>query len=131
MPRLEENPVHLGRGGSATVEPPIDGPAWFEAYAARHRADGAEGRLVSRYRFTESWTQWEMHPAGAELVVCIAGRLALLQEAPDGSRTRIELAAGDYAHNPPGTWHTAELEPGGSADCIFVTAGLGTQHRPR
>lgn len=131
MPRLANNPVHLGRGGTASVEPPLDGAAWFAAYAERHSADGADGRLVTQYRFSESWSDWEVHPGGAELVICVGGGLTLVQQSGDGSCRRIELRAGDYAINPAGVWHTADVESGGQADCIFITAGEGTMHRRR
>jgi mannose-6-phosphate isomerase-like protein (cupin superfamily) len=102
---------------------------WYGDYAARAAADGAEGRLVSQYSFTEDWTSWEMHPHGAEVVICTAGALVLVQEFPDGRRASLALAAGEYAINPPGVWHTADIaEP---ASAIFITAGEGTQHRPR
>jgi hypothetical protein len=31
--------------------------------------------------------------------------------------------------NPPGWWHTADVT--GSATALFITAGLGTEHRAR
>jgi hypothetical protein len=53
----------------------------------------------------------------------------LLQQSPDGDITAIELARGEYAVNPRGVWHTADVAE--AATCLFITAGLGTQHRPR
>ena len=79
-PRLEERFIHLGLGAKAEVLPPFTGMAWYEDYGARAAADGAEGRLVSQYTFSESWTSWEMHPAGAEVVICVAGSMVLVQE---------------------------------------------------
>jgi uncharacterized cupin superfamily protein len=104
---------------------------WYQAYGNRHDADGGEGRLVSMYSFDASWDSWEMHPAGAELVICTAGAMMLVQEQEDGQHQRTTLAAGDYAVNPPGTWHTADVAPGESATAVFITAGIGTEHRPR
>jgi uncharacterized protein with LGFP repeats len=131
MPHLPTNPAHLGRGGSASVEPAFTGMEWYAAYTARHAADGIEGRLVSQYDFTESWTSWEVHPHGAELVICTAGAIVLIQEHPDGRVERVTLAPGDYAINPPGVWHTADVAPGEAATCIFITPGEGTDHRVR
>lgn len=131
MPQLATHPIHLGRGATALVEPPLTGPEWFEDYAARHADDGADGRLVTRYAFAESWTSWEMHPAGAEVVLCVAGRATLIQQFPDGRIEHVEIGTGDYAINPPGVWHTADVAPGDQADCIFITTGEGTEHRPR
>jgi hypothetical protein len=127
--RLEDNPIHLGPGARAVAEPPFTGMEWYAGYDARHAADGAEGRLVSQYTFTADWESWEMHPAGEEVVICIGGAMALILEHPDGSEERIALAAGDYAINPRGTWHTADITE--MACAIFITAGEGTQHRPR
>jgi hypothetical protein len=128
-PRLEERFIHLGLGAKAVEEPPFAGMEWYEGYGARHAADGAEGRLVSQYAFTEDWTSWEMHPAGDEVVICTAGAMVLVQEHPDGRVTQTPLAAGEYAINPPGIWHTADVAM--SATAIFITAGEGTQHRAR
>lgn len=131
--RLEDNPIHLGQGGSAEAQPafPRDERAmqWYADYSARYAAEGGEGRLVSLYRFTEDWPGWEMHPAGAEVVVCIEGAMELIQEAADGSHVRTRLSAGEYAINGPGVWHTADIPE--EAAGLFITAGEGTQHRPR
>jgi quercetin dioxygenase-like cupin family protein len=101
---------------------------WYAGYGERHAADGSEGRLVTMYSFSESWTSWEMHPAGDEVVICTEGEITLIQESPDGTRT-IALRAGEYAINPRGVWHTADVA--GPATALFITAGLGTEHRPR
>ena len=92
-------------------------------------ADGVEGRLVSQFTFTEDWAMWEMHPAGAEVVLCTAGRITLHQEHADGTAATLTIGPGEYAINPPGTWHTADVE--GEATAVFITPGIGTEHRPR
>lgn len=128
--QIETHPLHLGLGATATVQPAYRGsPDWYAGYEARTAADGREGRLVSCHRFAESWTSWEMHPEGDEAVICLTGRMTLHQEFPDGRRATVVLAAGDYAINPPGVWHTADVE--GEATALFITAGVGTAHRAR
>lgn len=122
-------PIHLGLGAKALPQPEFTGMEWYEAYGARAAADGAEGRLVSLYTFAESWDSWEMHPAGDEVVLCTAGSMTLHQEHPDGRTETVTLGPGDYAINPPGVWHTADVES--EATALFITAGEGTQHRPR
>lgn len=129
VPSLFEQFVHLGRGAKAEAQPAFDGVQWYEAYAARTAGDGAEGRLVSLYRFDGNWDAWEMHPAGDELVVCVAGTMTLHQEFPDRAVETVTLGPGNYAINPPGVWHTADVA--GEATALFVTAGVGTEHRPR
>jgi mannose-6-phosphate isomerase-like protein (cupin superfamily) len=127
---IEKNPIHLGRGGTALAEPDFTGdPGWYEAYGQRHDADGADGRLVSMFTFTKPWDTWEMHPKGAEVVLCTAGRMVLHQEAPDGTKKTVTLKAGQYAINEPGVWHTADIE--GTASAVFITSGLGTEVKPR
>lgn len=126
---LFSRPIHLGLGASAVVQPEFTGMDWYEAYGARHGADGAEGRLVAMHRFNESWTSWEVHPHGDEVVVCIAGSMTLHQQFPDGSNATVTIGPGEYAINPPGTWHTADID--GEATALFITAGLGTENRPR
>lgn len=127
--KLADEFIHLGLGATAVAQPPFSGLEWYEGYGARHGGDGAEGRLVSQYRFTESWDSWEVHPAGEEVVICTHGEIRLIQEYPDGRIENVTLRPGEYAINPPGVWHTADIE--GEATAIFITAGEGTQHRPR
>jgi len=126
---LTSNPIHLGLGATAEVEPTFTGEmAWYDGYVERHGGDGAEGRLVSMSSFDGAWDMWEMHPLGAEVVLCTEGTVSLTQELPDGDVTTV-LQAGEYAINPPGVWHTAN--DSGPCTAIFITAGAGTEHRPR
>ncbi len=129
MPNLLDNPLHLGLGATAVPQPPFTGMDWYQGYGERHDTDGAEGRLVSMHRFSESWDSWEMHPSGDEVVLCLSGQMTLHQEHADGSTTSVAIKANEYVINPPGTWHTADIE--GEATALFITAGLGTEHRPR
>jgi hypothetical protein len=49
--------------------------------------------------------------------------------AADGTHHTVDVHAGAAVINPPGVWHTADVtEP---CTCLFITAGEGTQHRPR
>jgi quercetin dioxygenase-like cupin family protein len=126
---LTDFPVHLGGGATAVRLDQFDGtPDWYQRYGEKFAADGAEGRLVSMFTFTEPWTTWEMHPNGHELVLCVEGSMVLHQEI-DGNVTTVELRTGDAVVNPPGAWHTADID--GRATGVFVTAGAGTQIRPR
>ena len=127
--RLADSFIHLGLGASAVPQPPFEGMEWYEAYSERYATDGREGRLVSQHSFDADWDSWEMHPHGSEVVICIAGAMVLTQEHPDGRRETVALEAGDYAINPPGIWHIADVAE--QATAIFITAGEGTQHRPR
>ena len=126
---LAKFPAHLGLGARVERLDAFDGsPDWFQRYGAAHAADGDEARLVSMYTFTAPWTTWEVHPHGDELVVCVAGEMTLHQEI-DGNVTTVTLRAGEAVINPPGTWHTADIS--GAATGLFITAGSGTEVRPR
>jgi quercetin dioxygenase-like cupin family protein len=126
---LSEIYVHLGLGARAQTLPDF---AWDEEplarYQADHQADGDEGRLVMIGPAEATWTSWERHPAGDEVVVALSGRQTLIQEI-DGQQHRIELHAGQAAINPRGVWHTADVHEPGSA--LFITPGRGTEHRRR
>lgn len=128
--RLETHPIHLGLAASAVPQPAFAGDDWYGDYDLRHGADGAGGRLVSQHRFTQSWDSWEMHPAGDEVVLLLSGEAVMHQELADGSITHVRLVAGEYAVNPPGAWHTMDLVSD-EASALFITVGLGTEHRPR
>jgi len=129
MPRkLSTNPVHLGLGATAVSEPEFTGMEWYAEYGARHAEDGREGRLVSMHSFDAPWDSWEMHPGGGEVVVCTEGEITLVQEI-GGEKVRTRLQPGEYAINDPGVWHTADVD--GPATALFITAGVGTQHRER
>ena len=116
---LGTNPVHLGLGARVVREPAFTGHEWYQAYSERHASDGVEGRLVSLHTFTEPWDSWEVHPDGEATVI---------QEI-DGGTTEVVLRAGQAVINPPGVWHTADIA--GSARMLFITAGEGTEGRPR
>ena len=126
---LYDFPIHLGRGAAAVAEPRFTGSDWYEGYDQRHHDDLDEGRIVSLFRFEESWTSWEMHPSGEEVVCCLQGHMTLHQELPDGAEQSWELSPGEYAINPRGAWHTADAEE--PVVALFITAGKGTTHRPR
>jgi quercetin dioxygenase-like cupin family protein len=125
---LERFPIHLGLGARAVPQPEFTGLEWYAGYVERHAADGNEARVVALYSFSENWTSWERHPVGDEAVICTAGEITLIQELPDGPQ-KVTLRAGDYAINPRGVWHTADVA--GPATALFITAGVGTEHRPR
>ncbi len=125
---LETFPAHLGLGASVVREPRFNGAEWYAGYGARHASDGLEGRLVSMHTFDAPWTSWEVHPKGCELVVCTSGKITLHQEV-DGRVRTVTLRPGEAVINPPGVWHTADVDEPSTA--LFITAGIGTENRPR
>jgi quercetin dioxygenase-like cupin family protein len=127
--KLSDFPAHLGQGAKVLRMEQFDGtPSWYQRYGAATESDGVEGRLVSMHTFSESWDSWEMHPLGDELVICTEGTIVLHQDI-DGEEHTVELHAGEAVVNPPGAWHTADVT--GRCSAVFVTAGRGTEVRPR
>lgn len=126
---LEQTPLHLGLGATAIVQPPFSGMEWYQGYGERHGGDGKEGRLVSMHTFSKPWDVWEVHPEGDEVVLCVTGEITLIQDYPDGHTESVTLRSGEFAINAPGVWHTADVSS--ETTCLFITAGLGTEIRPR
>ncbi|KAB2588747.1 cupin domain-containing protein [Streptomyces arboris] len=126
---LRTTPVHLGLGSRANA---VEGFAWdpevLQAYSAAVAADGAEGRMVAIFDGDGPGDHWERHPAGDELVVCLTGSVTVTRDV-GGVPDRVVLGPGEATVNPAGTWHAVDMA--GPASILTVTAGLGTDHRPR
>jgi len=87
-----------------------------------------EGRLTAVFPMSEDWPHWERHPAGEELVFCLSGAMDLVLELPEGEHV-VALEPGKGVLVPAGVWHRGIVRAPG--DCLFVTPGEGTEHRPR
>ncbi|MEU9635709.1 cupin domain-containing protein [Streptomyces tendae] len=126
---LRTTPVHLGLGSTAK---PVEGFAWnpeaLQAYSAAVAADGAEGRMVTILDGDGPGDHWERHPAGDELVVCLSGSVTVVRDL-DGVPDRVLLGPGEATVNPAGVWHAVDTT--GPTSILTITAGLGTDHRPR
>ncbi|NED11850.1 cupin domain-containing protein [Streptomyces sp. SID9124] len=126
---LRTIPVHLGLGSTAK---PVEDFSWdpevLQAYGAAVAADGAEGRMVMIFEGDGPGDHWERHPAGDELVVCLSGSVTVTREV-DGVPVRVLLGSGEGTINPAGVWHAVDME--GPASILSITAGLGTDQRPR
>ncbi|NEB40243.1 cupin domain-containing protein [Streptomyces sp. SID14515] len=126
---LRTTPVHLGLGSRAN---PVEGFAWdpevLQAYSAAVAADGAEGRMVAIIDGDGPGDHWECHPSGDELVVCLSGSVTVTRDV-EGATDRVELRPGEATVNPAGAWHAVDMA--GPSSILTITAGLGTDHRPR
>jgi uncharacterized cupin superfamily protein len=121
--------VHLGLGATVVELPEF---SWNQqsvmTYLKRFAGDRAEGRLVGIVPATHSWSRWERHVEGEELVLQLSGSSDVVQEL-DGEYRRIHLTAGQAMINPRGVWHTSDVhEPG---QTLFIAAGRRTEYRPR
>ena len=87
---LSRNPIHLAAARPRSPSPSSRASSGMQ----RHVGDGVEGRLVSTFTFDAPWDGWEVHPLGAEIVVCTAGEITLIQEIDDRDvRTTLRPAS--------------------------------------
>jgi mannose-6-phosphate isomerase-like protein (cupin superfamily) len=85
------------------------------------------GRLLTVLTMNADWRNWEMHPAGDELLFMLEGSATFILDLPEGVK-EVALNAGRLLVIPRGVWHTAKLsEP---ARLLGITAGHGTQIKP-
>ena len=87
-----------------------------------------EGRLMTAFTFSESWSMWERHPGGAELVMLLSGAAALALEEQGQERVVHLDRPGAYVLVPENVWHTARTSV--ETTMLFLTPGRGTEHRP-
>lgn len=93
----------------------------------RRLLGSAQGRLLSALSMGADWTNWEMHPAGDEILFMLEGKATFVLELSDSSK-EVALGAGRLLVIPKGVWHTAKVrEP---SRLLAITMGQGTQHRP-
>ncbi len=85
------------------------------------------GWLVGVFAYEATWTSWEVHPEGDEIVHVTAGDLELVLEE-QGRERRVRAGAGQTIVVPKGAWHRAIVHAPGAA--VHVTYGKGTDHRP-
>ena len=85
------------------------------------------GRLLSALSMGADWKNWEMHPAGDEMLFMLEGKATFVLDLSDGLK-EVALNPGRLLVIPKGVWHTAKVsEP---ARLLAITTGQGTQHRP-
>jgi mannose-6-phosphate isomerase-like protein (cupin superfamily) len=99
---------------------------WNELAAGMH-AHLDQGRLMSAFTFSESWSTWERHPAGEELVMLLSGAATVVLEE-FGQEREVRLSdPGAYVLVPQNVWHTARTDE--PTTMLFLTPGAGTEHR--
>lgn len=107
---------------------PVTDRFWPDLIAGKY-GDFHNEYLVTTFHFENNWTSWEQHPNGDEIVILLSGAVDFILELPDGLQKFEVRKPGEYAFVPKGTWHTANpLQP---TTMLFITAGEGTQTRPR
>ncbi len=85
--------------------------------------------LVARFDFEADWPTWEMHPAGDEVVVLLAGAADMvLDRAGHHEVVRLEKP-GEFVIVPKGIWHTGRTAR--PTSMLFITPGEGTRNESR
>lgn len=123
---IENDFVVIDANKQASIE-----PADAELYQRldSHYQQFAGCELVSCYESREDWSSWEMHPAGDELVMLLAGSATMVWQTASGPQSAMLAKQGDFIVIPKGTWHTANIAE--YAKLLFVTPGQDTQHKAR
>jgi quercetin dioxygenase-like cupin family protein len=107
---------------------PVTPQFWPDLIAGKY-GDFHNEYLVTTFSFEQNWPTWEQHPNGDEIVILLSGSVDFILETADGERMTQVRKPGEYVVVPKGHWHTANpLEP---TMMLFITAGEGTQVRPR
>lgn len=117
--------LHVQDDGKSEVIPA--GASFWEELAGGAYPQLDQGRLMLAFSFSESWSSWERHPAGEELVMLLSGTVVVVLEE-NGKEQLIELdTPGSFVLVPQGVWHTARTQV--PTTMIFLTPGCGTEHR--
>ncbi len=127
---LSRQPIHLGDDqlAFALEDFAFDSPS-FEDYVEQHTDEARPGRLMMIETSPASWSTWECHPHGAEIVHVLEGRGTFFQQNDDGTANAMAFEPGTTLINPPGVWHTADVDSPMRA--IYITPCIGTSHKPR
>lgn len=110
-------------GGAAFWMPVMSGPPFSPEI--RRVAEGS-GWLAARYAITSDSSHWERHPNGGELLIMVAGSMAIVFDVRSEPVT-VELLTGHALVVPAGVWHRQVVRVPGSY--IGITYGQGTEHR--
>jgi len=110
--------------GDATLLP-VNAEFWQGLASGRIPLHGS---LFCFLEFDGSWSHWESHPAGDELILLLDGSAEIeLETAPDAFETIWLDTEKSACLMPRGLWHRVRGEPG--SRMAFLTPGEGTRHR--
>ena len=101
------------------------GPTFWTDIAANPNAGDT---MISAGSGRGDWKHWEMHPAGAEVLVMLEGAPRIWLDHSDGRLEAVETKPGATVIVPRGAWHRAEAKA--PYKILYITYGKGTTHRP-
>jgi quercetin dioxygenase-like cupin family protein len=104
---------------------PVDDSYWSHL---SEQDELTEGRVLTVFDYEETWSWWERHPVGDELVYVLEGEIDL--HLDDGVSIRVlRIRRGESAIVPTGAWHRAIVPV--PSRLLFVTpTPARTEHRP-
>ena len=120
---LETTYLALDGAGGVTQ---MEGGAAF--WRSVETSAAATGTLVTVSSGDGDWPNWEMHPAGEEVLVGLHGAARFVFEYADGRTDTHDMGPGVTLVVPRGVWHRAVDQR--ALKVLFITYGAGTQHRP-
>ncbi len=125
--QLDHDAIHLGSQGAAVPVTPFEND--YERYLAAHCTVADPGRLVSLGTSTKDWPVWEIHPAGAEVVIVVSGKAEFIQDF-DGAMKHTIVGPNEAIINPPGVLELASVSApsqhsrNGSRSSLVVTVSV-------
>jgi mannose-6-phosphate isomerase-like protein (cupin superfamily) len=117
--------VHLADDLSTT---PLSVDASFWEHIGAAKPELASGRILCVSDYADTWTWWEVHPDGDELVLLLSGGVDVVLESGSDSHS-VALLPGQATIVPAGTWHRVVVRT--ACRMLFVTpTPARTQVRP-
>src|SRR5437870_3676096 len=93
---LSKTFVQLGLGATAVALPGFEfSSQYLRKHLVRFARDRDEGRLMGMLPMDRTWTHWERHLGGEEVVVVLSGRCDVVQDLGDEGLRRIPLGPGE------------------------------------
>jgi mannose-6-phosphate isomerase-like protein (cupin superfamily) len=83
--------------------------------------------LISCHEFDQSWSSWEIHPNGDEIVILLSGKVTFILQLEEGNKSIQLDEEGAYVIVPKNVWHTAQTDV--KTRLLFITPGEGTRHK--
>jgi mannose-6-phosphate isomerase-like protein (cupin superfamily) len=120
---LERTYLFLDGAGGLVAQ--AVGPDFWTKIGANPAAGGA---MISASSGAGAWKTWEMHPAGAEVLVILEGAPRIWLEHSQGRLEAVAAHPGSTVIVPKGAWHRVEGDQ--AYKILYVTYGAGTTHRP-
>jgi mannose-6-phosphate isomerase-like protein (cupin superfamily) len=130
---LDPQPIELGPDavihlGADLEMSALAVSAAFWTHVASDSQQLSQGRTLSVFDYTTTWTYWERHPEGDELVYLLSGDVDVLLD-DDTEQRAVRLGNGSAAIVPAGTWHRAIIRA--PSRLLFITpTPARTQQRP-